>query len=72
MEKGILYNVVLRGGDGTPVGQIKDNRWYELGKSWGFDIPASGVFVYGNGKARIEGLSLTREDDGQVFDLVPA
>jgi len=72
MEKGVLYNVVVRGGDGIPVGQVKNNRWYDLGSDVGQEISAEGVFEVGNGKARIEGLTLIREADGQVFDLIPA
>lgn len=72
MEKGVLYNVVVRGGDGIPVGQAKNNRWYDLGSDVGQEISAEGVFEVGSGKARIEGLTLIREDDGQVFDLIPA
>lgn len=72
MKKGILYNVVVRGGNGIPVGQIKDNRWYDIGRDSGFEIPAEGQFEIGNATARIEGLTIIREADGQVFDLVRA
>lgn len=72
MENGVLYNVVVRGGDGIPVGQVKNNRWYDVGAVTGREISAEGVFDVGDGKARIEGLTLIREEDGLLFDLIPS
>lgn len=71
MEPSVLYEVVPRDVGDFPVGSVKNGLWYELGQSTpSAQVGADGSFSVGGRHARIEGLTVIR-DDGCVFDLVP-
>lgn len=71
MDPSVLYEVIPRDAGNFPVGSIKGGFWYELGQNIpSAQLDADGSFSVGGCKAKVDGLTVIR-DDGCVFDLVP-
>lgn len=71
MKSGVTYSVFPKGNRTDIVGEIKDGTWYEKGQSYSsvkFDHRGRASIMQSD--ARLEGLTLIRESDGQEFDLV--
>lgn len=77
MEKGIEYLVIPKRSNGEPevdaVGVIKDGYWYDLGRSsptTRFD-PGGRAQIMAGCWAKVDGMTLIRESDGEQFALIP-
>ncbi|RGE46954.1 hypothetical protein DZC30_00670 [Comamonas testosteroni] len=78
MKAGVIYDVVDRSDPTLQIGWIKDGQFFNASKSpavYCADLAGKNLVARGQNEGvvlgQIDGLTMSRNGNGRVFDLVP-